>query len=106
MTISGIGELPLFKRRSSGTQELEALLDLLPQPTLIADAHTRRILFANAQATQLSAYTRHELGELDLPTLLPDLNSEDLHPQESRPSPRPKISHAQQPPDPCCGKGR
>ena len=71
MTLSGIGELPLFKRRSSGAEELEALLDLLPHPTLIVDGRDGRILFANAQATQLTAYTRRELTELEIRTLLP-----------------------------------
>ncbi|MCL5429062.1 MAG: ATP-binding protein [Chloroflexi bacterium] len=72
MTLSGIGELPLFKRRSSGAEELEALLDLLPHPTIIADGRSGRVLFANAQATQLTAYTRREFTELEVSTLLPE----------------------------------
>ncbi|MEX2160860.1 MAG: ATP-binding protein [Anaerolineales bacterium] len=78
MTLSGIGELPLFKRRSSGAEELEALLDLLPHPTLVADGRTGRVLGANAQAIQLTAFTRRELAELDLPSLIPDLTLAEL----------------------------
>ncbi|MEX2144163.1 MAG: ATP-binding protein [Anaerolineales bacterium] len=72
MTLSSIGELPLFKRRS-GAEELEALLDLLPHPVLVANSLTGRVLFGNLQATRLSAYTRRELAELELTTLLPEL---------------------------------
>lgn len=83
MTLSGIGELPLFKRRNTGAEELEALLDLLPHPTLVADARNGRVLFANGPATLLSAYTRNELAELELHTLLPDLPMADLQKRSS-----------------------
>lgn len=73
--LSGISDLSLFKRRSSGAAELEALLDLLPQSTLIANEQSGRILYANAKATQLGAYTRKEFAELELNTLLPALAS-------------------------------
>jgi two-component system sensor histidine kinase AtoS len=72
MALSGIGELPLFKRRSTGAEEMDALLDLLPHATLIADSRNGRVLFANAQAALLTGYTRKEFLELDLKTLLPD----------------------------------
>ncbi|MDA1330056.1 MAG: PAS domain-containing protein [Chloroflexi bacterium] len=78
MTLSGISELSLFKRRSSGNEELEALLDLLPHPTLIANQSNGRIYFANTQAIQLSAYTRKELSELDLHTVVPTLDQPRL----------------------------
>jgi len=83
MTLSSIGELPLFKRRS-GAEELEALLDLLPHPTLVVDSRDRRVLFGNAQAMRLSAYTRRELSELELTTLLPDLAGSDLESSSSK----------------------
>ncbi|HLE72932.1 MAG TPA: hypothetical protein VI688_01675, partial [Anaerolineales bacterium] len=88
MTLSSIGELPLFKRRS-GAEELEALLDLLPHPTLVADARSGRVLFGNAQAMRLSAYTRRELAELELTTLLPDLAASALEDPDSK-KPRPQ----------------
>ncbi|HLD94042.1 MAG TPA: ATP-binding protein [Anaerolineales bacterium] len=78
MTLSGIGELPLFKRRSPGAEEIEALLDLLPQPTIVADSRNGRVLFANAKATQLTAYTRREFSELELSTLLPGFEDNPL----------------------------
>lgn len=78
MTLSGIGELPLFNRRSSGTEEIEALLDLLPHPTLIVDGRRGRVLFANAQATQLTAYTRREYSELEIGALLPQFPIDQL----------------------------
>ena len=83
MALSSIGELPLFKRRSAA-EEFEALLDLLPHPTLVADPRSGRVLFGNAQAIRLSSYTRHELAELELTTLLPDLSSSDLESSASR----------------------
>lgn len=84
MTLSGIGELPLFKRRNQSTEEWEALLDLLPHPTLISDNRTGRILFANTQLVQLTSYTRKELLELDLNTLLPDLSASPAQGAQSK----------------------
>ncbi len=84
MALSGIGELPLFKRRSAGAEEIEALLDLLPHPTLIADSRSGRILFANAQASQLTAYTRKEFLELNIATLLPEFAIDELEKAKSK----------------------
>jgi PAS domain S-box-containing protein len=84
MALSGIGELPLFKRRSAGAEEIEALLDLLPHPTLIADSRSGRILFANAQASQLTAYTRREFLELNIATLLPEFAIDELEKAKSK----------------------
>ncbi|MCW5873582.1 MAG: PAS domain S-box protein [Anaerolineales bacterium] len=72
MTLT-INDLSLFKRRNIGSEEIHALLDLLPSPTLIASARSGRILFSNGAATQLSAFTRKELSELNVNTLLPEL---------------------------------
>jgi PAS domain S-box-containing protein len=83
MTLSSIGELPLFKRRS-GAEELEALLDLLPHPTLVANGQTGRVLFANLHASRLSAYTRRELSELEVTTLLPELSLAALQEPDSK----------------------
>jgi PAS domain S-box-containing protein len=73
MTLSSIGDLPLFKRRAPAYEELEALLDLLPYPTLIAEGRSGRIVFVNAHAIQLTAYTRAEFLELNLKTVLPHI---------------------------------
>lgn len=69
-----ISDLSPFKRRNIGSEEILALLDLLPSPTLIASARTGRILFCNGAATELSAFTRKELSELNTNTLLPELS--------------------------------
>ena len=71
MALSKIGDLALFKKRNQGVEELEGLLDLLPHATLLVEGRSGRVLLGNAQATQLSAYTRQELSELQLGTLLP-----------------------------------
>jgi PAS domain S-box-containing protein len=84
MTLSGLSELSLFKRRSAGAEEIEALLDLLPHPTLIADSRSGRILFANAQASQLTAYTRKEFLELNIATLLPEFAIDELEKAKSK----------------------
>jgi len=48
-------------RRKPGLAEIEALLDLLPNPALLIDLLSQRLLLANAQALALTAYTRAEL---------------------------------------------
>ena len=55
----------------------EALLDQLSRAALIYDSREKRIRFANAQATELTALTRAELSKLPLDSLFPgfDLNS-------------------------------
>jgi two-component system, NtrC family, sensor histidine kinase AtoS len=75
MTLSSIGELPLFKRRA-GNEEFEALLDLLPHPSIVAKAHSGRILYVNAEAIRLTAYTRSEFHEINLSTILPGIDLE------------------------------
>jgi two-component system, NtrC family, sensor histidine kinase AtoS len=52
----------------------EALLDQLPYAALIYDSRERRIRFANAQATELTAQTRAELAKLPLDVLFPTLD--------------------------------
>ena len=84
MTLTGISDLSLFKRRNAGSEEIVALLDLLPHPALIASARSGRILFVNAQSTQLTAYTRREFAELSLSTLLPDLALAELNASKSK----------------------
>jgi two-component system, NtrC family, sensor histidine kinase AtoS len=58
----------------------EAILDQLPHAALIYDTREKRIRFANAQATELTALTRAELSRLPMDSLFPslDLNSPGL----------------------------
>jgi PAS domain S-box-containing protein len=76
--LSSLGEVKLFNRRGSGREELEALLDILPEASLLVDGRNSKILLANSLAIQLSAYTRKELSELQLSTLLPELSTKRL----------------------------
>ncbi len=82
MTLT-IGDLSPFKRRNAGNEEIHALLDLLPHPTLIVSARTGRILFSNGSATELTAFTRKELSELNASTLLPELKLSERGKQAS-----------------------
>jgi PAS domain-containing protein len=58
----------------------ESLLDQLACAALIYDIREKRIRFANAQATELTALTRAELSKLGLDSLFPmlDLNSSGI----------------------------
>ncbi len=56
-------------RRAPGQADFEALLDLLPVPALLLDARSKRVVLANARATELTAYTRAELAGMDFERL-------------------------------------
>jgi PAS domain-containing protein len=57
--------MAMLSRRQPSLADLEALLDLLPQPALLWDQLAGQFLLANARATELTAYTRLELTALD-----------------------------------------
>jgi PAS domain S-box-containing protein len=48
-----------------GTAEIETLLNSLPQAAVIVNNANNRIYLANSKATELTAYTRSELTEVD-----------------------------------------
>ena len=48
-----------------GTGEIETLLNNLPQAAVIVNNVNNRIYLANSKATELTAYTRSELTEVD-----------------------------------------
>jgi two-component system, NtrC family, sensor histidine kinase AtoS len=56
-------------RRAPNPADFEALLDLLPHAALILDVKSKRLLLANAKATELTAYTRAELAGMDIDRL-------------------------------------
>jgi two-component system, NtrC family, sensor histidine kinase AtoS len=62
--------LPNSKRDSLKLDELEAVLDLIPQAVLFVDLTAFRIILANAHATELTAYMRSELVGMELDTIL------------------------------------
>jgi two-component system sensor histidine kinase AtoS len=57
----------------------ETLLDQLPCAALIYDTREKRIRYANAQATELTALTRAELCKLAILTLFPSLDLASLN---------------------------
>lgn len=61
----------LIKRQFAplGTAEIETLLNSLPQAAVIVNNITNRIYLANTKATELTAYTRSELTEVDYRSL-------------------------------------
>ncbi|PWB54440.1 MAG: hypothetical protein C3F13_06710 [Anaerolineales bacterium] len=59
-----------------GTAELETLLNSLPQAAVIINNNTNRIYLANSKATELTAYTRSELTEVDYRSLFQVIKAE------------------------------
>jgi two-component system sensor histidine kinase AtoS len=60
-------------RRPISQAEQERMLDLCSIPTILVDLVEQQILLANAQATELTSYTRRELCHLSPYALLPEL---------------------------------
>ena len=58
------------KRAQLNFNDLEAVLDLLPHPTLVVDWGNFRIILANALATELTAFMRTELEGQELEKIL------------------------------------
>mgnify|MGYP001153476422 CR=1 FL=1 len=77
--MSGLSRFSLTNRgrkRSPDWNEFEAVLDLIPQATLLIDQDNEKVLCANAKAAELSGYSRSELGELKLTSLVPSWHEE------------------------------
>jgi PAS domain S-box-containing protein len=77
--MSIISLIPPFtrgRRRNFNLQETEALLELLPQTAILLDFTSNKILIANAEAAELTAFTRSELVNLTIGDLLPGLIEE------------------------------
>ncbi|OGY23305.1 MAG: hypothetical protein A2Y57_04950 [Candidatus Woykebacteria bacterium RBG_13_40_7b] len=64
-----------------GTAEIETLLNSLPQAAVIVNNINSRIYLANTKATELTAYTRSELAEVDYRSLFQLIKAEA--PQEN-----------------------
>jgi two-component system, NtrC family, sensor histidine kinase AtoS len=71
-----------------GTAEIETLLNSLPQAAVIINNINNRIYLANSKATELTAYTRSELTEVDYRSLFqvikvePSVDQDIDHPVE------------------------
>ncbi len=72
--------LSFLRRRQLSLTEIESFLDVFPQAALLVDLQGNEILLANAQATELTSFTRSELIDLNLDSLIPALGVMD-HPQ-------------------------
>jgi PAS domain S-box-containing protein len=59
-----------------GTAEIETLLNNLPQAAVIINNHNNHICLANSKATELTAYTRSELTEVDYRDLFQVIKTE------------------------------
>ena len=71
--------IPTFtrsRRRNFNLQETEALLEILPQTAILLDFTSNKILLANAEAAELTAFTRSELVDLTIGDLLPGFTEE------------------------------
>ena len=71
--------LPFLRKHAPTLSDVESLLDLLPQPAVLADLQIKEILLANAKAAALTAYTRSEISNLDLKSLFPGLGTHGNH---------------------------
>jgi two-component system sensor histidine kinase AtoS len=70
-----IPNVPFLRNRQPSLAEIESLLDYIPQASLLLDLEKRRIVLANALATELTAFTRAELIAYDIDELLPFLSN-------------------------------
>lgn len=73
-----IPNVPFLRQRQPTLAEIQVMIDLQPQATLLVDFQRQRIVMANARATELTAFTRAELTQKSLNDLLPALTSENL----------------------------
>lgn len=64
-----------------GLPEIEGMLELYPDATLLVDFSNWRILTANAKAVELVSYTRNELQRLKLASLFTNWEDHPLNPQ-------------------------
>jgi PAS domain S-box-containing protein len=70
-----VPNVSLFRNRHPTLNDLEKLLDYLPNASMLLDLDKKRIVLANAKATELTAFTRNELISLDIEHLLPFLSN-------------------------------
>ncbi|MDH5508688.1 MAG: PAS domain-containing protein, partial [Anaerolineae bacterium] len=71
-TRTQLPDFSLFRRRTPGLAEMEALMDMLPRASILVNSTDHSILLANAKATELTAFTRIELSSLKLNALFPE----------------------------------
>lgn len=64
-----------------GLPEIEGMLELFPDATMLVDFSNWRILTANTKAVELVSYTRSELKQLKLTSLFSDWEDLPINPQ-------------------------
>jgi PAS domain S-box-containing protein len=69
---SAVISLPFVRYIGPGLATIQAILDLLPYSALLVDTYSDRIVAANSKATELTAFTRAELNDINLPKLFPE----------------------------------
>ena len=83
MSISSlIPSFPRARRRNLNLREIEALLEILPQTAILLEFGSNKILLANAEATELTAFTRSELVNQTIDDLLPGFTEEVHNPKD------------------------
>ena len=70
-------------RPTPGLAEIESMMELFKSACLLVESRNRRILLANSQATELTAYTRGELSGMAFSKLIDQPNK---HPFWESPS--------------------
>jgi len=70
--MTSLSQLTAFPRlrRNPGLPEIQALMELLPTAALLVELPAGGIRLANSRATELSAFTRDELGKMKCASLL------------------------------------
>ena len=71
-----IPSVNFLRNRHPSLQEIEHLLDFIPQEAFLIDLHKNRILLANAKIAELTAFTRAELTNSRIEDLLPNLSNQ------------------------------
>lgn len=68
---------PRLKRKPDPA-DFESLLDLLPHAAFIIDTRSKRILYANSMAIELTTYTRSELSGMEFTAMYTDPGKEAI----------------------------
>jgi two-component system, NtrC family, sensor histidine kinase AtoS len=76
--ISHFSSFSKHKLKKLVISEIEAILDIIPEATLLVDGRDGLIASANAAATELSAYTRAELTQMSIKEIFTEANNQDL----------------------------
>jgi PAS domain S-box-containing protein len=67
--------LQLFNSTNFGIDQVHGLLDIIDKPAIILDTHLHKIIAANSQTIELTAFTRDELINLSFNDLFPEIQT-------------------------------